>query len=62
MPLLAAIVYFGDYVLVNDKSVEFRRDLDAARAATAKLLPHWAALQLAEPTAAPGFRMFICTP
>jgi len=55
-------VYFGDYVLVGDKTAEFRRDINAARAATRDLLPRDTVLELAEPTTAPGARMFICTP
>jgi hypothetical protein len=57
-----ATVYFGDYVFVGNKTVEFRRDINAARAAARELLPHDAVLELAESTAAPGARMFICTP
>ena len=57
-----ATVYFGDYVLAGNKTVEFRRDIDAARTAARDLLPHNAVLELAESTTAPGARMFICTP
>ena len=57
-----ATVYFGDYVFVGNKTAEFRRDINAARAATKELLPRDALLGLAESTAAPGARMFICTP
>jgi hypothetical protein len=57
-----ATVYFGDYVFVGNKTVEFRRDIDAARAGTRELLPRDAALELAEATTAPGAHMFICTP
>jgi len=57
-----ATVYFGDYVFVGNKTVEFRRDINTARAAAMGLLPHEAVLELAEPTSAPGARMFICTP
>lgn len=56
-------VYFGDYVLIDDKTVEFRRDIEAARAATRKLLPGTVTLQLAEPaTVTPGAHMPLCTP
>jgi hypothetical protein len=57
-----ATVYFGDYVLTGNKTVEFRRDINAARAGIRDLLPRVAALELAESTAAPGAHMFICTP
>jgi hypothetical protein len=58
-----ATVYFGDYVLVDEKHVEFRRDLEAARAGAMRLLPRATALQLAEATSAkPGARMPLCTP
>lgn len=57
-----ATVYFGDYVYVGNKTVEFRRDINAARAGTRELLSHDAVLELAESTAAPGAHMFICTP
>lgn len=57
-----ATVYFGDYIFVGNKTVEFQRDINAARAATKELLPRDAVLGLAESTSAPGARMFICTP
>jgi len=57
-----ATVYFGDYVFVGNKTTEFQRDINAARAATKELLPRDAVLVPAEPTTAPGARMFICTP
>ena len=57
-----ATVYFGDFVLVGNKTVEYRRDINAARAATSELLPRDAVLELAASTTAPGARMFICTP
>lgn len=57
-----ATVYFGDYVFVGSKIAEFRRDINAARAATKELLPRDTVLGLAESTSAPGARMFICTP
>jgi hypothetical protein len=55
-------VYFGDYVFVGNKTVEFRRDINAARAGASELLPHDAQLVLAESTAAPGAHMPLCTP
>ena len=58
----SATVYFGDYVFVGGKAVEFRRDIDAARAGTKDFLPRDAVLELAESTTAPGAHMFMCTP
>jgi hypothetical protein len=55
-------VYFGDYVLVSNKTVEFRQDINAARAGASELLPRAAVLELAESTSAPGAHMFLCTP
>jgi hypothetical protein len=55
------IVYFGDYVLTGNKTLEFRRDIDAARAGAKDLLPR-AVLELAESTTAPGAHIPICTP
>jgi hypothetical protein len=57
-----ASVYFGDYVLTGNKTVEFRRDINAARAGAKKLLPRGAVLELAESTTAPDAHMFMCTP
>jgi hypothetical protein len=42
--------------------VEFRRDINAARAGARELLPRDAVLELAESTTAPGAHMFTCTP
>ena len=55
-------VYSGDFVLIRNKTVEFRRDINAARNAARKLLPPNAVLDLAESTAAPGAHMPLCTP
>jgi hypothetical protein len=55
-------VYFGDYVLVGNKTVEFRQDINAARAGARELLPRATVLELAESTSAPGAHMFLCTP
>jgi hypothetical protein len=57
-----AAVYFGDYVLVSHDTVEFERNINAARAGAKELLPRGAVLELAESTTAPDARMFICTP
>lgn len=55
-------VYFGDFVFVGNKTVEFRRDINAARAGARKLLPPNAVLELAESTPAPGAHIPLCTP
>lgn len=55
-------VYFGDFVFVGNKNVEFRRDINAARTGARKLLPPNAVLELAESTAAPGAHIPLCTP
>jgi hypothetical protein len=55
-------VYFGDFVFVENETVEFRRDINAARAGASRLLPPNAVLKLAESTPAPGARIPLCTP
>jgi hypothetical protein len=55
-------VYFGDFVFVGNKNVEFRRDINAARTGVRKLLPPNAVLELAESTPAPGAHIPLCTP
>ncbi len=55
-------VYFGDYVLVGEKTVQFRQDINAARAGVKALLPRATVLEPAEATTAPGAHMFLCTP
>ena len=45
-----AMVYFGDYVLVGNKTVEFRQDIAAARAGAQSLLPRDTELKPAEQT------------
>jgi len=57
-----ATVYFGDYVFAGNETVEFQRDINAARTATKELLPRDAVLVPAESTTAPGAHMFMCTP
>jgi hypothetical protein len=57
-----AILYFGDYIFKENNTVEFRRDIDAARTSTKQLLPRAAVLELAESITAPGARMVLCTP
>ena len=46
-----ATVYFGDYVFAGNKTMEFRRDIDAARSGARSLLPRDTVLEPAEPTA-----------
>jgi hypothetical protein len=55
-------VYFADYVFVGNESVEQRRNLEAAREATKRLLPYGATLEPAEAITPPHGHMFLCTP
>ena len=57
-----ATVYFGDYVFVGNKTVEFRRDIDAARSGTRSLLSRDTVLEPAEPTTAAHAPPLLCTP
>jgi hypothetical protein len=57
-----ATVYFGDYVYVGNKTVEFRRDIDAARSGSRSLLPRGTLLEPAEPTTTADIHPFLCTP
>jgi hypothetical protein len=57
-----ATVYFGDYVFVGNKTVEFRQDINAARSGALSLLPRDAVLIPAEPTTAAHATPFLCTP
>ena len=57
-----ATVYFGDYVFVGNKKVEFRRDIDAARSGARFLLPHDTVLKPAELTTVAHARPLLCTP
>jgi hypothetical protein len=57
-----AAVYFGDYVLVGNNAVEFRRDIVAARAGARALLPRYTLLELAEETTAAHAHAVLCTP
>ena len=57
-----ATVYFGDYVLVGRKAVEFRQDIAAARAGARALLPRGTVLELAEQTTAAHAHALLCTP
>jgi hypothetical protein len=56
------MVYFGDYVLVGAQSVELRRNLEAARDATKRLLPRGAVLEAAEGITPRRGHGFLCTP
>jgi hypothetical protein len=55
-------VYVGDYVLVGTQSVELRRNLEAARDATKRLIPHRAVLEAAQAVTPPRGHGFLCTP
>jgi hypothetical protein len=57
-----ATVYFGDYVFVGNKTVEFRQDINAARSGALSLLPRDAVLKPAEPTTAAHAPPVLCTP
>ncbi len=57
-----ATVYFGDYVFVGDKTVEFRRDINAARSGARSLLPRDTVLEPAEPITAAHAPPLLCTP
>jgi hypothetical protein len=57
-----ATVYFGDYVFVGNKTMDFRRNIDAARSGTRLLLPRDAVLEPAEPTTVALTPPLLCTP
>jgi hypothetical protein len=57
-----AAVYFGDYVFVGNKTVEFRRNIEAARSGARSVLPRDTVLEAAEPTAVSDARPLLCTP
>jgi hypothetical protein len=57
-----ATVYFGDYVYVGNKTVEFRRDINAARSGARPLLPRDTVLEPAEPATAAHAPPLLCTP
>jgi hypothetical protein len=58
----AKTVYFGDYISVGHNTVEFRRDIDAARLGSRGLLPLGSVLESAEPTTTALTHPFLCTP
>jgi hypothetical protein len=55
-------VYFGNYVFVGNKTVDFRRDIEAARLGSREFLPRDALLETAEPTTTVLTHPFLCTP
>jgi hypothetical protein len=57
-----AAVYFGDYVFVGNKTVEFRQDIEAARTGARAFLPRDIVLELAEPTIVAHADAPLCTP
>jgi hypothetical protein len=54
-------VYLGNYVFVGNRTVEFRRDIDAARLGVRSLIPSLV-LEPAEPVTVGPVHMFLCTP
>jgi hypothetical protein len=57
-----ATVYFGDYIFVGNGTVEFRRNIEAARSGAQPVLPHGAVLESAEPIAVTNAPALLCTP
>ncbi len=57
-----ATVYFGDYVFAGNQTVEFRRDINAARSGARSLLPRDTVLEPAEPTTAAHAPALLCNP
>jgi hypothetical protein len=57
-----ATVYFGDYILVDSNSVQFRQDIASARAGVRALLPRGSVLELAEQTTVAHVQGPLCTP
>jgi hypothetical protein len=55
-------VYFGDYVFVGNRTVEFRSDIATARLGIRALLSRGAVLKQAEPTTTAHVHGFMCTP
>lgn len=57
------VIYFGDYILVGDHTVELRNDIAAARIAVKDIIPINSTLTQADPE--PSVRrgtVFLCTP
>jgi hypothetical protein len=55
-------VYFGDYVLVDNQTVELRSNIDAARSGVRSLIHANLPLQAAEPATTASVHGFLCTP
>ncbi len=56
------MVYFGDYVFVGNGTVEFRRNIEAARSGAQSVLPRNTILESAEPTTVAHAPALLCTP
>jgi hypothetical protein len=56
------VVYFGDYVFVGNRTVELRRDIDAARLGVRSLIPGDLPLDRAETAPVGHVYPFMCTP
>jgi hypothetical protein len=57
-----ATVYFGDYVFLGNKTIEFRQDIAAARVGARALLPRDTPLEPAEQTTVTHVHGPLCTP
>jgi hypothetical protein len=57
-----ATVYFGDYVFVGNETVEFRRNIEAARSGAQSVLPRDTVLEPAAPTTVAHAPALLCTP
>jgi hypothetical protein len=57
-----ATVYFGDYVFIGNGTVEFRRNIEAARSGAQSVLPRDTVLDSAEPTTVAHAPALLCTP
>jgi len=55
-------VYFGDYVVVGNQTVQVRRDIDAARRASRGILPRDAVLESADVVTTAPTHPLLCTP
>jgi hypothetical protein len=57
-----ATVYFGDYVFVGNGTVDFRRNIEAARSGAKSVLPRDTVLESAEPATVARAPALLCTP
>jgi hypothetical protein len=57
-----ATVYFGDYVFIGNGTVEFRRNIAAARSGAQSILPAGTILEPAEQTTAAHAPALLCSP